>query len=123
MKYFNKLKVKVIFYKKNLRYAEDATIDTGSSITIIPSEIADHLGFELDKEIPTMKIVTGSGILEIPRKAADMMKINDLIFSNFVVGVHELPKEAETKVLIGMNIINQIKLIVDGKNKEFEILG
>ena len=79
--------------------------------------------FELDKENPTIKIVTGSGILEIPRKIVETMKIDDLIFTNFPVGIHELPKEVETRALIGMNIINQIKLIVDGRNKEFEIVN
>ncbi len=123
MRYYNKLKVKAIFSKRNLRYAEDAIIDTGSSVTIIPPEIADYLEFEPDKENPSMKIVTGSGILEIPRKIATTMKINDLVFTDFPVGVHELPKEVETKVLIGMDIINQIKLIVNGKNREFEIIS
>lgn len=123
MKYLNKLKIKVIFLKQDKRYAEDAIIDTGSSITIVPPEISDYLKFGLDKENPTIKIVTGSGILEIPRKITSIMKINDLVFTNFPVGIHELPREVETKVLIGMDIINKIKLIVDGKNKEFEIIG
>ena len=123
MKYLNKLKIKVIFLKQDKIYAEDAIIDTGSSITIVPPEISDYLKFGLDKENPTIKIVTGSGILEIPRKITSIMKINDLVFTNFPVGIHELPREVETKVLIGMDIINKIKLIVDGKNKEFEIIG
>jgi len=121
MKYINKLKIKVIFLRKNLRYSEDATIDTGSSITIIPPEMADYLGFELDKENPIMKMVTGSGVLEVPRKIADRVKINDFVFTNVIVGVHELPRQVETKVLIGMNIIDQMKLMINGKNKEFEI--
>lgn len=121
MKYDNKLKVKVVFLKKDLRYATEAIIDTGSTVTVIPPEIADYFNFELDKESPTMTIVTGSGTLEVPRKIVDRIKINDFVFTDVIVGVHELPKQVETKVLIGMNIINQIKLVVDGKNKKFEI--
>ena len=119
----NKLQVRAEFIKGKNRYAAWSTIDTGSSITIIPPEIANYLELELDKENPMIKIVTGSGILEIPRKIAEAMKIDNLIFTNFPVGVHEIPKEVETRVLIGMDIINQIKLIVDGKNREFEIIG
>jgi len=119
----NKLQVWAEFISGKNRYAAWSTIDTGSSITIVPPEIANYLELELDKENNTMKIVTGSGILEIPRKIAEVMKIKELIFTNFPVGVHELPKEVETRILIGMDIINQIKLIVDGKNKEFEIIG
>jgi len=121
MRYGNKLKVKVEFLSKGLRYATEAIIDTGSTITIAPPEIADYLNFEVDKRNPTMTIVTGSGILDVPRKIADRIKIDKFIFTNIAVGVHELPKQVETKVIIGMNIINQIKLIVDGKNKEFRI--
>src|SRR3989344_97483 len=112
----NKLQVWAEFISGKNRYAAWSTIDTGSPITIVPPEIANYLELELDKENNTMKIVTGSGILEIPRKIAEVMKIKELIFTNFPVGVHELPKEVETRILIGMDIINQIKLIVDGKN-------
>lgn len=110
-----------MFLGKNLRYATEAIIDTGSTVTIVPPEIADYLNFEPDKESPTMTIVTGSGILEVPRKIVGRIKINEFMFTKVVVGVHELPKQVETKVLIGMNIINHLKLVVDGKNKEFEI--
>ena len=119
----NKLHVGVEFIKGKNRYAAWSTIDTGSSITIIPPEIANYLELELDKENPMIKIVTGSGILEIPRKIAEAMKIDNLIFTNFPVGVHEIPKEVETRVLIGMDIINQIKLIIDGRNRDFEIIS
>jgi|SRR3989344_214180 len=119
----NKLQVWAEFISGKNRYAAWSNIDTGSSITIVPPEIANYLELGLDKENSTMKIVTGSGILEIPRKIVETMKIDDLTFTNFAVGVHELPKEVETRVLIGMDIINQIKLIIDGKNREFEIIG
>jgi len=117
----NKLEIRAEFIGGKNRYATKAIIDTGSSVTIIPPEIADYLNFRTDKNKPTMKIVTGSGSLEAPRKIADRVRIDDFIFTNVIVGVHKIPDPIEVKVLIGMNIIEQLKISIDGKNREFEI--
>lgn len=116
-----KLETKVEFIKSKNRYATQAIFDTGSTVTIIPPEIADYLEFETDKRKPKMTIVTGSGILEVPRKIADRLKIKDIIFRDIIVGIHKVPDPIKIKVLIGMNVIEQIKLIIDGRNKKFEM--
>ncbi len=117
-----KLKVNIEFLgRKNLRYATETVIDTGSSVTIIPSEIADYLGLEKDRLMPKMKLITGSGQIEVTRMIAPRLKIADITLTNIPVGIHELPDPIEVKVLIGMNVIEQLKMIIDGKNKEFEI--
>jgi len=117
-----KLKVNIEFLgRKNLRYATEAVIDTGSSVTIIPSEIADYLGLEKDRLMPKMKLITGSGQIEVSRMIMPRLKIADIPLTNTPVGIHELPDPIEVKVLIGMNVIEQLKIIIDGKNREFEI--
>lgn len=116
-----KLEIRAEFIKSKNRYATQAIFDTGSTVTIIPPEIADYLEFETDRGQPKMTIVTGSGSLEVPRKIADILRIKEMAFRNVIVGVHKIPDPIKIKVLIGMNVIEQIKLIIDGKHRKFEI--
>ncbi len=118
----SKLKVNITFIGSNqMEYETEALIDTGASITIIPPEISDLLELEEDKEMAKMKLVTASGLIEVSRKFVKEVRINNKIFKNVSVAIHQLPDPIEIKVLIGMNLIERMKLVIDGKNKEFDI--
>lgn len=117
----NKLKVSVVFRNNEIEYETEAIIDTGATITVIPPEISDFLNLEIDKETPIMKLITASGIIEVSRKIVKEIRIGGLIFKNIPAAIHKLPDPIEIKVLIGMNVIENLKLITDGKNKEFEM--
>lgn len=118
----NHLVVKAEFLSKGRRYSTEALIDTGTTVTVIPPEIADYLLLETDKKRLTIKMITGTGVIEVPRKIVPRIVINGIIFNNIAAGIHKVPDPIDTKVLIGMNILEHITLIIKGKEKSFELL-
>ena len=100
---------------------EDALIDTGAAFTVIPPETADFLELETDKDFPKAKLVTASGIIETPVKILEKLEIAGQEAKELQVVVHRIPDPAPIKLLLGMNLIEKMKLIVDGKSNEFKL--
>ena len=100
---------------------EDALIDTGAAFTVIPPEIADLLELEVNKDRPRARLVTASGIIETPVKVLDMLEIADIKVEKLPVVIHKIPDPAPIKVLLGMNFIEKVKLIVNGKERKFDL--
>ena len=106
---------------KKLHVLEDALIDTGAAFTVIPPEIADLLELEVNKDRPRARLVTASGIIETPVKVLDMLEIADIKIEKLPVVIHKIPDPAPIKVLLGMNFIEKVKLIVNGKERKFDL--
>jgi predicted aspartyl protease len=100
---------------------EDALIDTGAAFTVIPPETADFLELETDKDFPKAKLVTASGIIETPVRILEKLEIAGQEAKELQVVVHSIPDPAPIKLLLGMNLIEKMKLIVDGKSNEFKL--
>jgi predicted aspartyl protease len=100
---------------------EDALIDTGAAFTVIPPETADFLELETDKDFPKAKLVTASGIIETPVRILEKLEIAGQEAKELQVVVHRIPDPAPIKLLLGMNLIEKMKLIVDGKSNEFKL--
>lgn len=106
---------------KKFSIFEDALIDTGSAFTVIPPEIADFLELETNRECPKAQLVTASGLIEPSLKILEKLEAENIIVERLPVVIHEIPDPAPIKVLLGMNFIDKVKLIVDGKGKTFQI--
>lgn len=116
----NKLKLMVTLFGENdSEYETEALIDTGATLTIIPTEISDLLELPEDKEMPKMQMITAGGVIEVSRKIVKEMRMGEIVLKNVEVAIHRLPDPIEVKVLIGMNVLERITLIIEGKKKEF----
>lgn len=106
---------------KRFRVFEDALIDTGAAFTVIPPAISDFLELETNRAFPRAMLVTASGIIEAPVKTLEKMEVSGIGIERLRVVVHRIPDPSPIKVLLGMNFIEKITLIIDGKRKRFEI--
>jgi predicted aspartyl protease len=96
---------------------ENALIDTRAAFTVIPPETADFLELQIDQRIPKAKLVTASGIIETPVMVLEKLEVAGFETKDLQVVVHKIPDPAPIKVLLGMNLIEKMKLIVDGKKQ------
>lgn len=106
---------------KKFSIFEDALIDTGSAFTVIPPEIADFLELETNRECPKAQLVTAYGLIEPSLKILEKLEAENIMVERLPVVIHEIPDPAPIKVLLGMNFIDKVRLIVDGKEKTFQI--
>ena len=116
-----KLVSKVRLQGKRYSVLEDALIDTGAAFTVVPPETADFLELETDNGLPKVKLFTASGIIEAPVKILPKLEVAGLENSKVQVVIHKIPDPAPIKVLLGMNLVERIKLVVDGKKGEFAL--
>ncbi|MCP8315606.1 MAG: retroviral-like aspartic protease family protein [archaeon] len=104
---------------KRFRVLEDALIDTGAAFTVIPPVISDFLELETSKAFPKAVLVTASGLIEAPVKILEKLEAAGIEIEKLPVVVHKIPDPAPIKVLLGMNFIEKIKLVINGKGRKF----
>jgi len=116
-----KLISRVKLQGKRYTVFEDALIDTGAAFTVVPPETAEFLELEIDKRLPKAKLVTVSGIIETPVRVLEKLEVAGLETRELQVVVHKIPDPAPMKVLLGMNLVEKMKLVVDGKASQFTL--
>lgn len=116
-----KLLISVRLEGERLRVFEDALIDTGAAFTVIPPVIADFLELKTNSDFPKAMLVTASGLIEAPVKVLEKLEASGIEIEKLPVVVHKIPDPAPIKVLLGMNFIEKIKLIINGKGKKFDL--
>jgi predicted aspartyl protease len=100
---------------------EDALMDTGAAFTVVPPETAEYLELTTDRDFPKAKLVTASGIIETPVKVLERLEVAGQEARKLQVVIHRIPDPAPIKVLLGMNLIEKMKLTVDGKKNGFKL--
>jgi len=116
-----KLLVKAKLTGRKFSVSEAAIIDTGAAFIVIPPETADFLELELNKDYPKATLVTASGIIETPVKIVNKIEVGNTKVENLPVVIHKIPDPAPVKILLGMNFIERVKLIVNGKGGTFNL--
>jgi len=106
---------------KRFRVFEDALVDTGAAFTVIPPVVADFLELETDRVFPRAMLITASGLIEAPVKILEKLEALGTEIERLAVVVHKIPDPAPIKVLLGMNFIEKIKLVIDGKRRKFDL--
>ncbi len=66
-------------------------------------------------------MVTASGIIETPVRVLDKLEVAGLEIMKLQVVVHKIPDPAPIKVLLGMNFVEKVKLVINGKNGKFTL--
>jgi len=116
-----KLVSRVRLAGKRLHVFEDALIDTGAAFTVLPPEVCDFLELATDGNLPRARLVTASGLIETPVKVLERLDTVDVRIERLQIVAHRIPEPAPIKVLLGMNFIEKVKLIVNGKEGTFDL--
>lgn len=95
------------------RIPKDAKIDSGADMTAIPEDFVNALGLLPVREIPTKGYKKGE---QKHHTYFVCVTFDGYSFYTEVMAIER------TNVLIGRDILNQLKLILDGKNLNFDIL-
>ncbi len=97
-----------------------AAIDTGASTSLIPSEAALSLGYRPDGS-ETQRIVTGEGILYLPRIVLGRVDVGPASVRDVEAVCHDLPEEAPVDALLGLSFLTRFRLSFDFDAWEMEL--
>jgi len=116
-----KLITRVRLAGKRFHVFEDALIDTGAALTVLPPEICDFLELETDRDFPKARLVTASGLIETPVKILERIDTSNITIRGLQIVAHRIPDPAPIKVLFGMNFVEGVELVINEKEDRFEL--
>lgn len=99
---------------KTKRYQQiSLLLDTGSSFTILPRQVLEHLGYSLSYPLRYQDITTGKGDTS-PLPVIQVFWLNCLgqLMENFEVVVYDIPKNLQVNGLLGMDFLIQTKAVI-----------
>lgn len=73
------------------RVKVDFLVDTGASLTIIPSAAAAELGISLHTKLPTIPVQTVSKVIHVPLVVLDSVELGGMEVKDLTVAVYDLP--------------------------------
>ena len=88
-------------------------LDTGASLTVIPWEVADMLGFDPAKSRRRVRFMTGSGVELAPVVVVDAMEVLGVRLNHVPVLCHDLPQGSLVDGLLGLSFLRHCRLAVD----------
>jgi hypothetical protein len=109
--------MEIIDAGSNKKVIVDAHLDFASSMTIMPTYIANEMNLAYAGSDET---VTGAGIIHIPYYEVTI-EVFGRMHESVHVGCLDLPEGTPAKALLGRNILDNYKICLDGRIKEIEI--
>ena len=109
--------MKIIDAGRNEEILVEAHLDFASSMTIIPTHIAEGMNLSFAGSDET---VTGAGMIDMPYYEVSIEVFGDL-YENMHVGSLELPERTPSKALLGRDILDNYKICLDGKAKNIKV--
>ena len=88
-------------------------LDTGASLTVIPWEVADMLGFDPAKSRRRVRFMTGSGVELAPVVVVGAMEVLGVRLNHVPVLCHDLPQGSLVDGLLGLSFLKHCHLSVD----------
>lgn len=91
-------------------------IDTGASLTTIPSAIAQGLGL-VKPDSPVINVDTANGRIEARRVRVANLQVGSISLAGVDVVVLDLPGELQGKGLLGLNVLQPLNMSIDSANR------
>ena len=118
----NAVIIETRFYSEEQSRRTQAVLDTGASISIIPWELAEAIGYDPAISTNRRKVTTVSGTEIIPliqvRTLEAFGKRAELLW----VAVHDLPEQATVNALLGLNFLQRFdSFTLDFKKGEIRL--
>jgi aspartyl protease family protein len=101
--------------------AFSVTLDTGASITTIPSQVVIDLGYDLSNPKQEVDILTSSGIFTA--KIITVRKLTAIgeTVENIDVLCHDLPEDSIVEGLLGLNFLQYFDINISFSTGTIEI--
>lgn len=87
-----------------------AAFDTGASFTIMPSDVAVSLGYDLTRVTRRVRIVTGSGVEYASVIIVQKLTAIGESITNIEVLCHDLPEDSKVDGLLGLNFLRHFDI-------------
>ncbi|MDJ1183339.1 retropepsin-like aspartic protease [Roseofilum casamattae] len=98
-------------------------VDTGSSYTVLPRQILEYLGCNLQQPVQTTRIVTASAMVEMPIVLVPWFNCLGVRKENFSVVAMDLPTGSFANGLLGIDFLRQEKAIINIFKGEIHLDG
>ena len=96
-------------------------VDTGASITSIPSDIALAIGIDPSKPIKRIEIITASGTEYVPVVIVPCVQFLGFSLKNIEIACLNLPPQSTVSGLLGLNILKKFNLSLKFREALIEI--
>jgi clan AA aspartic protease (TIGR02281 family) len=101
---------------------EDATdvrflVDTGSTLTIISTELADELGFDLRGRGPSVRLETANGPVEAPLVTLESVRLGRALVRNVQAAVYDIQAADPIDGLLGLSFLDQFRFTIDASGR------
>lgn len=90
-------------------------LDTGASLTVIPWNIAEALGYDPARSPRRVQFMTGSGMEAAPVFAVEGMEVLGVRINRVPVLCHDLPQRSLVDGLLGLSFLKHCRMSVDFK--------
>ncbi|MDJ1170819.1 retropepsin-like aspartic protease [Roseofilum sp. BLCC_M154] len=88
-------------------------LDTGSSYTVLPCQILECLGCDLEHPLQTTTIVTASATVKLPIVSVPWFNCLGVRKEDFSVVAMDLPLSSFANGLLGIDFLREEKAIID----------
>lgn len=99
-------------YSKKSYQQVSLLLDTGSSLTIIPRQVLQHLGYDLKQPIRYQKITTAKGDTSAPIIEVRWFNCLGQLMENFEVVAYNIPNNIRVNGLLGMDFLTLTKAVI-----------
>jgi aspartyl protease family protein len=90
-------------------------LDTGASLTVIPWDAAEVLGYDPARTKRRVQFMTGSGMEAAPVLAVEGMEVLGVRVNRVPVLCHDLPQRSLVDGLLGLSFLKHCRMSVDFK--------
>ncbi len=102
--------LKPLLFGPNGKCRVEMALDTGATFTMIPWDIAEHLGYDPTAIPERIIITTASTIEKAPLIILERIKVFDVEVENIKVVVHDLPPKSRIDGLLGLSVLNHFDI-------------
>lgn len=114
-KKFGLVVVEICLELSGHRVVTKAAIDTGSTFTVIHSDIIHFLGTTPEALRGSVHVATAKGMQDIPRVRLDRISSMGKTVRGFEVLCHDLPPTARVQGLLGVNFLQRFQVVINYK--------
>jgi predicted aspartyl protease len=93
-------------------------IDTGSSFTVLPSDVLAEIGCNLQQPGQQVSIIAAGGMIRVPKAIVPRFNCLGCAIENFPVVALDLPARSPAAGLLGMDFLKTVGAIIDVKKGE-----
>jgi len=95
-------------------------LDTGATLTVIPLETAQAIGYDPAQAMKRMEMVTASGLELAPQLTVRIARCLGQTVRHLDVLCHDLPAQSPVKGLLGLNFLRHFNVHLNFLHKRLE---